>query len=70
MAGLARCNKENNNCVKKDTCKRYFDTLGEPMNIYAVCNESNGYDKYIAIEVQVQTTEENTETNETANSNN
>jgi hypothetical protein len=67
MSGIARCNKENNNCIKKDTCKRYLETVGEIMNMLSICHEENNYQWYWQAERSIQSTEENTETESNSN---
>jgi hypothetical protein len=66
MAGLALCLKDND-CVNKDTCKRYLETVGEIMNMPSVCNEENNYKWYWKVEQSIQTTEENIETDSKTN---
>jgi hypothetical protein len=58
MAGMARCLRDAN-CIKKDTCLRYLDTMGEIMNMPSICNESNNYEWYRKAETQIQTTKDN-----------
>lgn len=58
---IALCNKENNSCDKKESCKRYLDTVGEPMNMLAVCSKDNEYKWYWKADVEIQTKTNNKE---------
>jgi hypothetical protein len=58
MVRIGLCQKENNLCEKKDTCLRYIQEFGELMNIIAVCNKENNYERYWKTEVTVEPVKE------------
>lgn len=49
MNGLYYCTNENNNCPKKDTCKRHNNVVDNPSTtLYKeACTENNNYILYI-----------------------
>jgi hypothetical protein len=69
MSGIALCLKDNN-CVNKDTCKRYIENVGEIMNMPSICNVENNYQWYWKVEQSIQTTQDKSDTTETDNLNN
>lgn len=56
MAGLCKC--ENSDCINKDKCKRFKDTIGDLMDFKFICNESNNYQWIIKIEESITETKE------------
>lgn len=37
---------DNKDCPKSNSCKRFLDKTGEPMNMPAICYEENNYIHY------------------------
>ncbi|GCD11763.1 hypothetical protein [Clostridium tagluense] len=44
MARIGLCKKQD--CIKKDTCKRFLTTEGDDFNFYAICKEEDNYTWY------------------------
>lgn len=61
MIRIGLCQKDNNSCEKKDTCLRFTQDFGEPMNILAVCTKDNDYKYYWKSETQEATSDNNQE---------
>lgn len=59
MAGIGLC--KNKECINKNNCKRFKDTVGEDFYFNNICNEENNYKWLWKIENSV--TKVNNETN-------